>query len=77
MMLRVFVCVFAAHAFAGFVRILFHGGQNAREQRPGAASGSEDGRGRGDAYGAGAGRARGGLGGRCGAGSAAGEGRRE
>ncbi|MFI9119395.1 DUF6126 family protein [Streptomyces bikiniensis] len=30
-MLRVFVYVFATHAFAGFVRILFSVGQNARK----------------------------------------------
>ncbi|MFE0771708.1 DUF6126 family protein [Streptomyces sp. NPDC058861] len=30
-MLRVFVYVFATHAFAGFVWILFYVGQNARK----------------------------------------------
>ncbi|MFB7447146.1 DUF6126 family protein [Streptomyces sp. NPDC056194] len=33
-MLRVFVYVFAAHAFAGFVWLLFHVGQNAPKQGP-------------------------------------------
>ncbi|GGR14146.1 DUF6126 family protein [Streptomyces roseolus] len=30
-MLRVFVYVFATHAFAGFVWLLFHVGQNAQK----------------------------------------------
>ncbi|MFD4720514.1 DUF6126 family protein [Streptomyces sp. NPDC058423] len=46
-MLRVFDCVFATHVFAGFVRLLFYGGQHAPKQRctaRGGASAHEEGR---------------------------------